>query len=110
LVFAVYIAVSLTAAPYAHFPDMTLLLLPILLAMDRLADTGIASIRAVLIAVTCTSLFLWPVLLLALGGHYWWNSRIYMVFPVIVFLILVLTVELHFGNQRRCENVRVPAL
>jgi hypothetical protein len=104
LVFAVYVAVALTAAPYAHFPDMTLLLLAVLLALDRLADTGIGSIRAVLIAVACASQFLWPVLLVALGGHYWWNSRIYMVFPVIVFLIVVLTVELQFGKERGCDS------
>jgi len=104
LVFAVYVAVALTAAPYAHFPDMTLLLLPVLLALNRLGDTGIGSIRAVLIAVACASQFLWPVLLVALGGHYWWNSRIYMVFPVIVFLIVVLTVELQFGKERGCDS------
>ncbi len=104
LVFAVYVAVALTAAPYAHFPDMTLLLLAVLLALDRLADTGIGSIRAVLIAVACASQFVWPVLLVALGGHYWWNSRIYMVFPVIVFLIVVLTVELQFGKERGCDS------
>jgi Glycosyltransferase family 87 len=98
LVFAVYIVVALTAAPYAHFPDMTLLLLPVLLAMDRLANTGTGSIRAALIAFACASLFLWPVSLLVFGGHYWWNSRIYLVFPVIVFLIAALTVELHFGK------------
>ncbi len=104
LVFAVYVAVALTAAPYAHFPDMTLLLLPVLLALNRLGDTGIGSIRAVLIAVACASQFVWPVLLVALGGHYWWNSRIYMVFPVIVFLIVVLTVELQFGKERGCDS------
>jgi len=99
LVFAVYIAVALTAAPYAHFPDMTLLLLPVLLAMDRLVDTGMGSIRARLIACACASLFLWPVLLLALGGHYWWNSRIYLIFPVIVFFIAALMSEIHFGEE-----------
>jgi hypothetical protein len=100
LVFAAYIAVALTAAPYAHFPDATVLWLPTLLAMDWLADNGIGSIRAVLIGFACASLFLWPVLLVALGGHYWWNSRIYLVFPVIVFFIVALTVELRFGKER----------
>ncbi|HWY58737.1 MAG TPA: glycosyltransferase family 87 protein [Terriglobales bacterium] len=110
LVFAVYIAVALTAAPYAHFPDMTLLLLPVLLAMDRLADIGIGNIRAGLIVFACASQFLWPVLLVALGGHYWWNSRIYLVFPGIVFLIVMLTAELRFGKDRRPESVSLPVL
>ena len=110
LVFAVYIGVALTTAPYAHFPDMTVLLLPILLAMNRLADTGIRGIRAVWVAFACGLQFLWPILLLAFGGHYWWNSRIYLVFPVIVFLILALTVEVRFGEERRLEDVFFPAL
>jgi len=104
LVFAVYIAVALTAAPYAHFPDMTLLLLPVLLAMDWLADSGIGSIGTILVALACASLFVWPVLLLALGEHYWWNSRIYLVFPVIVFFVVALTAALHFGEERPSES------
>ncbi|MGA8491040.1 MAG: glycosyltransferase family 87 protein [Terriglobales bacterium] len=110
LVFAVYIAVALTAAPYAHFPDATLLWLPILLAMDWLAANGIASTRAVLILLGCGSLFLWPLLLLALGGHYWWNSRIYLVFPAIVFFIVALTLGLRFGKERPSKSGAVAAL
>ncbi len=96
LVFAVYVAVALAASPSAHFPDMTLLLLPLLLAMDWLSETGVGNIRAASVAVACASLFLAPVLLLALGGHYWWNSRIYLMFPLIVFFVAALTTELYF--------------
>jgi len=28
----------------------------------------------------------------------WWNSRIYLLFPLIVFLIVTLTAELYFGD------------
>jgi hypothetical protein len=104
LVFAVSIAVALTAAPYAHFPDATLLWLPVLLALDWLAENGMGSVRGILIALACACLFLWPVLLVALGGHYWWNSRIYLVFPVIVFFIMALTFELRFGNERQSRS------
>jgi hypothetical protein len=104
LVFAVYIAVALTAAPYAHFPDATLLWLPVLLALDWLAENGMGSVRGILIALACACLFLWPALLVALGGHYWWNSRIYLVFPVIVFFIMALTFELRFGNERQSRS------
>jgi hypothetical protein len=99
LVFAVYVAVALVVSPSAHFPDMTLLLLPLLLAMDWLAETGIGSLRAASIALACASLFLWPVFLIARGGHYWWNSRIYLVFPWIVFFIVTLTAELQLGKE-----------
>jgi hypothetical protein len=84
LIFAVYIAIALVAAPYAHFPDMTLLLLSVLLALDWVAETGRETIRRILISLCCTLLFVWPVVLLILHGHYWWNSRIYLVFPLIV--------------------------
>ncbi len=104
LVFAVYIAVALTAAPYAHFPDATLLWLPVLLALDWLAENGMGSVRGILIALACACLFLWPALLVALGGHYWWNSRIYLVFPMIVFFIMALTFELRFGNERQSRS------
>jgi hypothetical protein len=99
LVFAVYVAVALVVSPSAHFPDMTLLLLPLLLAMDWLAETGIGSLRAASIALACASLFLWPVFLIARGGHCWWNSRIYLVFPWIVFFIVTLTAELQLGKE-----------
>ena len=75
LIFAVYIAIALVAAPYAHFPDMTLLLLSVLLALDWVAETGRETIRRILISLCCTLLFVWPVVLLILHGHYWWNSR-----------------------------------
>jgi hypothetical protein len=100
LVVAVYVAVALVVSPSAHFPDMTLLLLPLLLAMDWLAETGIESIRAAAIAFACVSLFLWPVFLIARGGYYWWNSQIYLVFPCIVFFIGTLTAELRFGKEQ----------
>ena len=38
--FAIYITVALLAAPYAHFADATMLLLPILLVIDHLRAVG----------------------------------------------------------------------
>jgi hypothetical protein len=103
LLFAAYVAVALVASPYAHFPDMTILLLPVLLAADWIASNwrpraGINYIRAGSIAIACVCVFLGPVILVLLGGHYWWNSRIYLLFPLIVFLIVTLTAELYFGE------------
>jgi len=40
-------------------------------------------------------MFVWPVVLLIFGGHYFWNSRIYLVFPVIICFIGVLAAELY---------------
>lgn len=90
LAFALYVTVALAAAPYAHFPDMTILLLPLLLALDYSAR-----MKNKLILWCCVLMLLWPFLLLALGGHYWWNSRIYLVFPVIVCFAVALAIELN---------------
>ncbi|HXR18197.1 MAG TPA: glycosyltransferase family 87 protein [Terriglobales bacterium] len=98
LAFALYLSIALAAAPYAHFPDMTVLLLPLLLALDYIAGMGIKSFSRKLICACCVLMLVWPFLLLVLGGHYWWNSRIYLVFPVIVLFIGALTSELHFSK------------
>jgi hypothetical protein len=103
LLFAVFVAVALVASPYAHFPDMTILLLPILVATDWITSNwrrsaGTNYIRFGSIAIACACVFLGPAILVLLGGHYWWNSRIYLLFPLIVFLIVTLTTELYFGE------------
>jgi hypothetical protein len=101
LAFALYVTIALAAAPYAHFPDMTILLLPLLLALDYVASAGTKNTSRKLIFSSCVLMFLWPFLLLALGGHYWWNSRIYLVFPVIVLFIAGLATELYLARAAR---------
>lgn len=95
LAFALYVTIALVAAPYAHFPDMTILLLPLLLAWDYIASAGTRNTSRKLIGLCSVLMFLWPFLLLVLGGHYWWNSRIYLVFPVIVCFAVALAAELY---------------
>jgi hypothetical protein len=101
LIFALFIAVALAAAPYAHFPDMTVLLLPIFLAGSYIQTApGETAWGQKLIALCCVSLFVWPGLLLVLGGHYWWNSRIYLTFPVLLLFIVSLGFELLISGAR----------
>jgi hypothetical protein len=90
LIFALYVTIALAAAPYAHFPDMTLLLLPILLVLDYVAAGQTSKVARRLVTVCCVSMFVWPLVLLAMGGHYWWNSRIYLVFPLVVFFVIAI--------------------
>lgn len=104
LIFALYVTLALAAAPYAHFPDMTLLLLPILLVLDYVAAGETSKVARRLVTFCCLSMFVWPLVLLAVGGHYWWNSRIYLVFPLILlFVILIVSLVL----QR--QNILAPA-
>lgn len=94
LTFALYVTLALLASPYAFFQDSTLLLLPLYLALDfALLDSG--SLRNLLI-FSCTLLFVGPLLLLAIGGHYWWNSRIYLMFPVILLFALTLAAQIYW--------------
>jgi hypothetical protein len=94
LAFALYITSSLLAAPYAHFADMTMLLLAMLLATDYVAALPNPGVSGKLIYLSGLSLFLGPVALMLLGGHYWWNSRIYLMFPLITLFWIALALEL----------------
>lgn len=95
LTFVLFLAVALAASPYDYFQDLTLLLPGIFLAMQAVISGETERFRGTLILLCCGLLFVWPVLLLIFGGHYFWNSRIYLVFPVILLLIITLTFELH---------------
>jgi hypothetical protein len=105
LIFALFISIALAAAPYAHFADMTMMLLPALLAWDYVQTAPARSILGKLMAVCCVSMFVWPLLLVVLGGHYWWNSRIYLTFPVLLLLIVTLGLELHISAERWTGSV-----
>jgi len=105
LIFALFISIAMAAAPYAHFADMTMMLLPALLAGDYVQTAPARSILGNLMAVCCVSMFVWPLLLVVLGGHYWWNSRIYLTFPVLLLLIVVLGLELHISGGRVAGSV-----
>ena len=99
LIFALFISVAFAAAPYAHFPDMTMLLLPIFLAGSYIQSApSKTTLVQKLIAFCCVALFVWPLLLLVLGGHYWWNSRIYLTFPVLLLFIASLGFELRISG------------
>lgn len=101
LVFALFVAIAVAAAPYAHFPDMTMLLLPIVIAWDYVQSAPAKTMAGKLVAFCCVSLFVWPLLLLVLGGHYWWNSRIYLMFPVLLLFIVSLGFELRLFSPER---------
>jgi hypothetical protein len=66
--------------------------------MDQVVGGQIAGARGKLAALCCVLLFVWPVVLLIFGGHYFWNSRIYLVFPVIICFIVVLAAELYLRS------------
>jgi hypothetical protein len=93
--FSLYLAIALAASPYNYFQDAAILLLPIALVMDRAVTGRIIGIRARLLVLCSALMFVWPVVLLMFGGHYFWNSRIYLVFPVIVCFIALLAAELY---------------
>jgi hypothetical protein len=107
--FSLYVAIALTASPYNYFQDASILLLSIFLIMDLIATGRIIGMRAKLAASCCVLMFVWPIVLLIFGGHYFWNSRIYLVFPVIVCFIAVLAAELH-SQDAVARGYRQPAV
>jgi len=94
LTFALFLSIALAASPYAHFPDLTLAFLPIVLVLDHLWSVGVQSSARKVLLSCCTAMFLLPYALLLFGGHYWWNSRIYWMFPVQVLFIFGLIAEI----------------
>ncbi len=105
LIFALLISVAGAASPYAHFPDMTMLLLPIFIAGSYIQTASGKTTRVQkLMALCCVSFFVWPLLLLVLGGHYWWNSRIYLTFPVLLLFIVSLVFEIYLSAAREVAH------
>jgi hypothetical protein len=93
--FSLYVAIALAASPYNFFQDAGILLFPIFLVMDLVIKRRVIGARAKLLVLCGALMFVWPVVLLTFGGHYFWNSRIYLVFPVIVCFIALLAAELY---------------
>jgi hypothetical protein len=96
--FSLYLAIALAASPYNYFQDAAILLVSVFLVMDLAVTKRIVGIRAKLLVVCCALMFVWPAVLLAFGGHYFCNSRIYLVFPVIICFISLLAAELFSQN------------
>jgi hypothetical protein len=90
LIFAFYIALSVVASPYANFPDMTILILPALLAIDWIASKHMREIREKFLIFSTVTLFCLPPILLAFSGPYWWESRVYLNFISIFLFLLAL--------------------
>jgi hypothetical protein len=105
LMFALFLSIALAAAPYAHFPDLSVLFLPILLVLDHLRTMGIRTASRKFLLLCCAAMVLWPFLLLLLGGHYWWNSRIYLVFPILTLFIFALFSELYSNRLGKLGDV-----
>jgi hypothetical protein len=99
ILFSLFVTIAVVASPHTHFADATILLLPILLSIDRILRGPAMRLPEKLIAASCALLFVEPVFLMVVGGHYWWNSRIYLMFPVIVFFLGALVFQLY------CERV-----
>src|SRR5215470_14360711 len=98
LIFAICLTISFAATPYAHFPDAAILLLPMLIVIDHVNFSQHGKL-ATLTQACCGLLFLWPWLLLALSGHYWWNSRIFLVFPAVLLFLFAAVAALYQENR-----------
>jgi hypothetical protein len=100
LEFALFITLALVASPYAHFPDMTILVLPVILAIQRVFANK--SRYPKLLAGSSAALFIMPYVLLSRGRHYWWENNIYLMFVVILIFAGALSLELGGNSQRAC--------
>jgi hypothetical protein len=108
LMFSLFVAIAVTASPYTYFQDASILLLPIFLAMDAVLSGHIAGGRGKLLACCCVMMFLWPVILEALGGGHWYDSHIYWMFPLIVLFIILLAAELRPTRAPQLESSALP--
>jgi hypothetical protein len=99
LQFSLFAAISVVASPYTHFADATILLLPVFLAVDWCLSGRAIKVPEKLLAVSCALLFVEPIMLMIVAGHYWWNSRIYLMFPVIVLFMGSLGMTLYLNRE-----------
>jgi alpha-1,2-mannosyltransferase len=98
LCFSLFVAVALVTSPHTHFADATILFLPLLVSLDWVLSKPVTGFVDKLIIALCVLMFLEPVALICIGGHYWWNSRIYWMFPVICLFIVGSAVELYLNK------------
>ena len=91
---ALFVMIAVLASPYSHFQDLTVLLLPLYLTMNA-ANTGqLSGWRRGASMWGCPSIFILPIVLVIAGGHSWQNSRIYLMFPAVLSLAVILAWEL----------------
>ncbi len=96
LAFSLFVAIALTASPYALSHDAAILLLPIFLAMDSVVSGRIGGAEAKVLGFASVLVFAWPIILLIMSGdNNWWHSPIYLMFPVDLFFIAVLAAEFY---------------
>jgi len=99
LTFSLFVSIALLASPYSYFQDLTILLLPILLVSDAVWKRQIIGVNAKLLCLWMGMFFVWPATLLWFGGHYFWNSRIYLVVPLVLLFTVNLGVELFLTKE-----------
>lgn len=92
LAFAAYLAAAVLASPYAHFSDVTVLLLSLLLAVDWLMNQPRRGTSAKLLALAAGLMFAVPYVLIVAWPHY---ARMYLMFPVLLFFFLALVGEIY---------------
>ena len=97
LPFAAYLLVALLSPPYLHLADMTLASLTLALVANYAIARKDKDGKILLVATAI--FFIAPVGLLIAGGHYWWNSRIYLMFPITLGYLAVLSREILLNHR-----------
>jgi hypothetical protein len=90
LFFAFCVALTVIASPYAHFPDMTILILPMLLAIDWVTSRQRWEIQEKFLIFSTATLFCLPTILITFSGLYWWKSKVYLNFGAIFLFLFTL--------------------
>ena len=96
LAFAAYLAVAVLASPYAHFSDIAVLLLSLLLAVDWLISQSRRNTSAKLLALSVGLMFAVPYVLIVVWPHY---ARMYLMFPVLLFFFFALIGEIYSSRN-----------
>src|SRR5262249_15208149 len=79
--FSLAITVALLVSPYAHFPAMTLLILPVNVAIDEVIRARLRT--RMFLGISSVLLLISPYMLISRGRHYWWESSVYLLVLVI---------------------------
>jgi hypothetical protein len=87
LPFAFATSLAFAGSRYAHFPDLTVVLLPALIAADHVVTASRWRAQEKFLAVSGVLLFVWPLLVLVVEGRCCWIRYSYLSFPVLFLFI-----------------------
>jgi Glycosyltransferase family 87 len=112
LAFAFATSLSLAASDYAHFPDLTVVIIPGFIAISYLTANPSWRLSEKLLATSCGIIFLWPMLVFFIAGTCCWIRYSFLSFPALLLFVGALAwnmISLSAGLDRSTRILQTAA-